>query len=362
MLRTPSTSTFNQAPENSDSAVPEHQAASCEPVPHNLGLFAIADEVDIDWKPPQMPPDRTIKSRDFEKGNWTTGSKAPYSSPNQKARERDNSGQPWAAFSEKEIEEARRLDVSNCNTDRTANVIAQDNPKVTIAAEESPRRPFGKRGISNVLPAMPAMPRVLSTTVFSATNPTGLPTVRPTTAANITSPLHRSTSLPSRLNRLEGAGSTRTEAQTVPYVRHVTAMHPTFDAKGSDIPKKHLSRTSAVLLLLASTGLVAVCAEFLVASINYLVDNTGVSEAFIGLIVLPIIGNAAEHVTAVTVAGKNKMDLAIGVAVGSSIQIALFVTPVVVLLGWALQKDMSLYFSLFETISLFVSAFIVSSS
>lgn len=53
------------------------------------------------------------------------------------------------------------------------------------------------------------------------------------------------------------------------------------------------------------------------------------------------------------------MDLAIGVAVGSSIQIALFVTPVIVLLGWILQKDMSLYFSLFETVSLFVSAFIV---
>ncbi|KAL8737962.1 MAG: hypothetical protein Q9181_001184 [Wetmoreana brouardii] len=54
------------------------------------------------------------------------------------------------------------------------------------------------------------------------------------------------------------------------------------------------------------------------------------------------------------------MDLAIGVAVGSSIQIALFVTPVVVLLGWILQKDMSLYFSIFETISLFVSAFIIN--
>lgn len=53
------------------------------------------------------------------------------------------------------------------------------------------------------------------------------------------------------------------------------------------------------------------------------------------------------------------MDLAIGVAVGSSIQIALFITPVIVLLGWILQKDMSLYFSLFETVSLFVSAFIV---
>jgi len=124
--------------------------------------------------------------------------------------------------------------------------------------------------------------------------------------------------------------------------------------------QKHLSRTSAVLLLVTSTALVAVCAEFLVNSINYLVSNSGISQAFVGLIILPIVGNAAEHVTAVTMASKNKMDLAINVALGSSIQIALFVTPVIVLLGWALDTDMSLYFSLFETISLFASAFIVN--
>ena len=73
-----------------------------------------------------------------------------------------------------------------------------------------------------------------------------------------------------------------------------------------------------------------------------------------------MVGNAAEHVTAVTVASKNKMDLAIGVALGSSIQIAIFVTPLVVLLGWCIGREMSLYFSLFETISLFASAFIVN--
>lgn len=99
----------------------------------------------------------------------------------------------------------------------------------------------------------------------------------------------------------------------------------------------------------------------MVDSINDVVsDESGVSEAFIGLIILPIVGNAAEHVTGVTVAMKNKMDLAISVALGSSIQIALFVTPIVVILGWILNKDMSLYFTLFETVSMFVSAFIVN--
>ncbi|KAF2843448.1 calcium/proton exchanger [Patellaria atrata CBS 101060] len=121
-----------------------------------------------------------------------------------------------------------------------------------------------------------------------------------------------------------------------------------------------MSRTAAVVLLLVSTGLVAVCAEFLVSAIPEMVANSKVSQAFIGLIILPIVGNAAEHVTAVTVAAKNKMDLAIGVAVGSSIQIAIFVTPLVVVLGWCMDKPMSLYFNLFETVSLFVTAFVVN--
>lgn len=121
-----------------------------------------------------------------------------------------------------------------------------------------------------------------------------------------------------------------------------------------------MSRTSAVLLLLVSTGLVAICAEFLVDSIQDVTRSSLVGETFIGLIVLPIVGNAAEHVTAITVAMKNKMDLAIGVAVGSSIQIALFITPLIVILGWIIEREMTLYFTLFETVCLFVSAFIVN--
>ena len=124
--------------------------------------------------------------------------------------------------------------------------------------------------------------------------------------------------------------------------------------------KPHMSRTSAAVLLLVSTALVAVCAEFLVDAIPGMIDSTPVGQAFIGLIILPIVSNAAEHVTAVTVATKNKMDLAIGVSVGSSIQIALFVTPLVVILGWILGREMTLYFTLFETVSLFVTAFVVN--
>jgi len=120
-----------------------------------------------------------------------------------------------------------------------------------------------------------------------------------------------------------------------------------------------ISLTTAIVLLLASTALVAVCAEFMVSSIEHLVESSPLSEAFIGLIILPIVGNAAEHVTAVVVASKNKLDLALGVALGSSIQIALFITPLVVIIGWIADKGMSLYFTLFETVALFVSVFVV---
>lgn len=126
-----------------------------------------------------------------------------------------------------------------------------------------------------------------------------------------------------------------------------------------------MPQKAAMILLLASTGLVAVCAEFMVDSIDAIVARdanatTGISEAFIGLVLIPIVGNAAEHITSVSVALKNKMDLALGVALGSSIQIALFVTPVVVILGWIMDRDMSLYFTLFETVCMFVSTFIVN--
>lgn len=120
-----------------------------------------------------------------------------------------------------------------------------------------------------------------------------------------------------------------------------------------------ISQFAAIVLLLVSTCLIALCAEFLVGSIEHLIQNSPLSEAFVGLIILPIVGNAAEHVTAVVVASKNKLDLALGVSLGSSIQIALFITPLVTIIGWIMDKSMSLYFTLFETVALFVSVFTI---
>lgn len=113
-------------------------------------------------------------------------------------------------------------------------------------------------------------------------------------------------------------------------------------------------------LLVLVTVAVAVCSEFLVDSIDELTRSWGINESFVGIILLPIVGNAAEHATAVTVAMKNKMDLAIGVAIGSSTQIALFLIPFVTLLGWVIQQPMSLNFSGFETICLVMAVLLVS--
>ncbi|KAI8340839.1 calcium/proton exchanger [Chlamydoabsidia padenii] len=116
----------------------------------------------------------------------------------------------------------------------------------------------------------------------------------------------------------------------------------------------------SIVLLLVITALVAVCAEFLVSAIEAVVEQWHISQTFVGLILLPIVGNAAEHVTAVTVAYKNKMDLALGVAVGSSMQIALLVTPLMVIIGWGINVDMSLYFNIYETAVMFIAVVMVN--
>lgn len=101
---------------------------------------------------------------------------------------------------------------------------------------------------------------------------------------------------------------------------------------------------AAAIVLVVVTVLVAVCADYLVGSIDDIVESANISKAFIGLILIPIVGNAAEHVTAVVVALRDKMDLAMGVAIGSSIQIALGVTPFLVIVGWIIGQPMSLRF------------------
>ncbi|EFY91205.1 Vacuolar membrane antiporter with Ca2+/H+ and K+/H+ exchange activity, variant 2 [Metarhizium acridum] len=117
---------------------------------------------------------------------------------------------------------------------------------------------------------------------------------------------------------------------------------------------------AAAIVLVVVTVLVAICAEYLVGSIDDIVESANISKAFIGLILIPIVGNAAEHVTAVVVALRDKMDLAMAVAIGSSIQIALGVTPFLVIVGWIIGQPMSLHFETFQTVAFAVSVLVVT--
>lgn len=114
-------------------------------------------------------------------------------------------------------------------------------------------------------------------------------------------------------------------------------------------------------VLLVCTLLVAIESEMLVDSLEVATSQLGLTALFTGVILVPIVGNAAEHATAVTVAMKNKMDLSLSVAVGSSMQIALFVAPVLVIAGRILGKPMDLDFKPFELVAVVVSVLIANS-
>jgi len=125
--------------------------------------------------------------------------------------------------------------------------------------------------------------------------------------------------------------------------------------------RPQLTMAFALVALAVVTVFVAVCSDYLVDSLDEVTQAWGISETFAGMILLPIVGNAAEHLTAVTVAMKNKLDLSIGVAVGSSQQIAMMVVPLLVILGWIMDQPMSLYFDVFETAVLFMTVIVVHS-
>jgi Ca2+:H+ antiporter len=120
------------------------------------------------------------------------------------------------------------------------------------------------------------------------------------------------------------------------------------------------SKGKSILVLLVATLFVAWLSEFLVSSVESARAQLGVTEVFIGVIVVAIIGNAAEHSTAVWMAIKDKMDLSLGIAIGSSLQIALFVAPVLVFTSWFLGHPMDLEFTIPEVAAVIIAVFIVS--
>jgi Ca2+:H+ antiporter len=114
----------------------------------------------------------------------------------------------------------------------------------------------------------------------------------------------------------------------------------------------------SVLVLLGSTAIIAPMSELLVHQIDAAAQAMGISQIFVGIFLVAIIGNAAEHSTAVLMASKDRMDLAMGVAVGSSQQIALFVAPLLVLISHLFHEPMTFVFTPMEVISVALSTFI----
>ncbi len=128
------------------------------------------------------------------------------------------------------------------------------------------------------------------------------------------------------------------------------------DAEESD---GQWSRGKAITILVISTAVVALLSEFLVGTIENVRDSVGLTEVFVGVIVVAIVGNAAEHSAAILMAMKNKMDLTVGIAIGSSLQIALFVAPVLIFLSYLFGRPMNLEFSVPEVVAVIASVYIL---
>lgn len=131
-------------------------------------------------------------------------------------------------------------------------------------------------------------------------------------------------------------------------------------AEDEETETASMDQWSAGAWLVVITVITAFCADVLVGSIDETAQQWHIPKRFIGLILLPLVGNAAEHVTSVWMACKGKMELTIGVSVGSSIQIAAGMIPLLVIIAWPLHKNLTLFFANFETIVLFVSVMLVN--
>eukprot|EP00444_Apocalathium_aciculiferum_P057654 CAMPEP_0183595240 /NCGR_PEP_ID=MMETSP0371-20130417/173051_1 /TAXON_ID=268820 /ORGANISM="Peridinium aciculiferum, Strain PAER-2" /LENGTH=194 /DNA_ID=CAMNT_0025807023 /DNA_START=53 /DNA_END=633 /DNA_ORIENTATION=+ len=132
------------------------------------------------------------------------------------------------------------------------------------------------------------------------------------------------------------------------------------ETEGDD-EEPSLSLRTSMMLLFFTTVLVACCSEMLVEAIRGVTESAHMSQHFIGIVLLPIIGNACEHAAAVRFAVRDKLGLSIGIAVGSSTQISLFAVPFSVLAGWAMNRPMDLDYGALNTSVMTVSVVVVLS-
>ena len=111
---------------------------------------------------------------------------------------------------------------------------------------------------------------------------------------------------------------------------------------------------------MAATLAIVVLSEILVGAVEPVVESLGISEFFLGIILIPLVGNVAEHVVAVQVAIKNKMELSLAISIGSSLQIALFVTPILVFVSLLMGNPLQLTFDQFEIVTMIGASLIAA--
>ncbi len=138
----------------------------------------------------------------------------------------------------------------------------------------------------------------------------------------------------------------------------VTHEHLFRTPEGDETPA--WSRRKALVVLLVTATFVALMSEFLVSTLQPALKSLGLSELFVGLILIPVIGNAAEHSSAVMFALRNKVDVTLEIAIGSSTQIALFVAPVLVFISLVVGHPMDFVFSTFEVAAVGLSALLMT--
>jgi Ca2+:H+ antiporter len=141
---------------------------------------------------------------------------------------------------------------------------------------------------------------------------------------------------------------------------HRRLFHET-QPEGATVHEPTWSLRRSIVILAGTAITIGVLSEILVSATDATVKSLGLSEIFVGLVLIPIIGNAAENSSAVVMAMKNRMDLAVGIAIGSSIQVALLVAPILVFLGFVFGKPMDLAFTTMEVVSVALAVAVASS-
>ena len=135
----------------------------------------------------------------------------------------------------------------------------------------------------------------------------------------------------------------------------IEAGEPAAEVEEAEVP---WSRNKALAILAAVTIVLAIMSEVLTGAIDPAAESMGLTPLFAGVFLLAVVGNAAELLNAVRFARKDKMDLAIGVTVGASIQVALVVAPILVFAGYFMGQDMNLLFTKFEMWAVVLAVFI----